>query len=68
MPSKTSTPKSLRYPSFLMYEEDIAARRVVMPYWKKRMGPKFSFADVLRRLVREESRIIRAEGVSKIAV
>ncbi len=66
MTSKQS--KSLRYPSFVMYPEDVAARKAIMPFWKKRMGPTFSFADVLRRLARAEAESIKAQGASTIAV
>lgn len=54
--------KGRRYPSIIMYKEDIAARKINEVYWKKAYG--LPYADVLRLLQRAEAKSIKETGKS----
>lgn len=62
--SKRLSYKGHRYPAIVMYQEDVEARRINEEYWKKRMGHKYAYAEVMRLLQRGEAKNIQAHGKS----
>ena len=56
--------KGKRYPSIIMYVEDINAQKINAEHWRPRVGDKYSYSDILRNLARAEARCIRRNGKS----
>ncbi len=56
--------KGRRYPSIVMYKEDIAAKKINETFWKKKEGEKYAYADVMRKLQRAEAKSIQETGKS----
>lgn len=54
----------MRYPSIIMYPPDAKAKKVNSEYWRKRVGEKYSYADVIRSLTRAEAAHIEKYGRS----
>ena len=61
-----SSYKGKRYPSIIMYPEDLSAQKVNATHWRPRAGDKYSYSDVLRRLSRTEALCIKRFGKSLI--
>ncbi len=56
-----------RYPAILMYPEDIAAKKVNESYWKPKMGRKFAYAEIMRKLQLLEAKTIKETGKSLLS-
>jgi hypothetical protein len=47
-----------------MYPEDVAAKKINETFWKKKLGYRYSYAEVMRQLSRKEAESLKTLGKS----